>query len=124
MRAGDTFRFRANDPHLWLIISDPEKDRNQVLLVNVTSWRRDKEQSCLLGPEDHPQIEHNSCIYFVGSRLVADSHLSHLYNTDRIVLHEPLREDVLRRVREAAAVSRTMKIDHRQILFDQQLVDP
>lgn len=69
MKTGDTFRFRSGDPHLWIVISDPAKDADKVLIVNVTSWRGDKDQTCLVGPGDHPLIEHNSCINFRGSRV-------------------------------------------------------
>lgn len=124
MRAGDAFRFRANDPHLWFVISDPQIDRDHVLLVNVTSWRKDKDQSCLLGPEDHPEIQHPSCIYFIDARVYAESHLDHLQNANKIVLCEPLRQDVLQRIREAAVTAKILRIDRRQLLFDQGLVDP
>jgi len=122
--AGDTFRFlNGEDPHLWMVISDPELDANEVLIVNVTSWRADKEQTCLLGPGDHPAIAHNSCIFYKGSRVHSHSHLNWLYNSGKIVLVEPLSASLLKRVREGAAGSVRMRLDHGRILITQGLVE-
>lgn len=123
MKAGDTFRFRAHDNHLWIVTSDPALNSKMVLIVNVTTWRRDKEQACLLGPQDHEQISHNSCIHYAGSRIYDDAHLEDLLANDKIVLHAPLRSDVLRRIREGAVASTQMKLEHGQIIIDQELVD-
>ncbi|HVA47944.1 MAG TPA: hypothetical protein VNH11_16360 [Pirellulales bacterium] len=108
---------------MWIIISDPDKDAENVLIVNVTSWRADKDQTCLVGPGDHPLIEHNSCINFHGSRVYPDQHLNWLFNGDKIVLHEPLSPAVLQRVREGAVLSPRMKLAHGQILLAQGLVE-
>lgn len=124
MNAGDTFRFRSGDEHLWMVISDPGVDSSKALLVNCTTWRADKEQTCLLNPGDHPAIEHNSVVYYAGSRVHSLVHLHYLLNNDKIVLHDPLSAQVLTRVREGAASSKQIRLDHGQILFDQNLVEP
>ena len=124
MKAGDTFRFRSGEHHLWMVISDPDKDPESVLVVNLTTWRADKDQSCLLGPSDHELIEHNSCIHYRGSRVYPNRHLDWLFTSDRIVMHAPLSPHVLQLVREGAATSPTMKLAHGQIIFDQGLVEP
>lgn len=122
MRAGDVFRFRHGDDHLWMVISDPTIDDSLVLLVNLTSWRADKDQSCRLNPGDHPAVHHNSVIYYDGSRVHSDAHLNWLLNSGKIVLDVPLSPELLQRIREGAGDSSRMKLAHGKILIDQGLI--
>ena len=50
MEAGDTFYLpdKAADEHLWIVISDPGKNPDRVLLVSMTSYDVDKEDVCLI----------------------------------------------------------------------------
>lgn len=126
MEAGDTFRFTGPtaDKHPWIVISDPQACPGQVLLVNMTEWRSDKEQTCILNPADCPGIvEKNSCIYYAGSRVHSDLHLEHLIATGKAVLTGKLPPDVLARIREGAARSKFLKLSHGQLLIEQGLVE-
>jgi hypothetical protein len=105
-----------------MVISEPEMDPEQVLIVNVTTWRRDKDQSCLIGPEHYELITHNSCVQYPMSRVYPDGHLNSLLADGKIILHSPLSPEVLRMVREGAAASNRMKLAHGQIILDQGLV--
>ena len=126
MKAGDVFRFvGGDDDHLWLVISDPSLDSANVLLVNITTWRADKEQTCLVNPGDHSAIKHNSCIYYRGSRVHSDAQLNYLFNANRLVLYDdPASPELLARIREGAVASKMMRLDHGMILIDQGLVEP
>ncbi len=123
MKAGDTFRFRSGEIHLWMVISDPALDRTKVLLVNMTTWKPEKEQVCLLNPGDHPEVDKNSCIPFIHAKVYPDSHLEHLLSIDRIIIKEELSRKLLQRIREAAVSSRFLRLEYGQILIDQGLVD-
>jgi hypothetical protein len=50
VKAGDAFFLtdRVVDTHLWVVISDPAKDAERVVLVSVTTYERYKESVCLL----------------------------------------------------------------------------
>lgn len=123
MKAGDTFRFRSKETHLWMVISDPEADSSRVLIVNMTTFRPDKEQTCLLNPGDHECVEHNSCINYAESRVYSNAHLDDPLARDRIVLYSELRSEILAMVREGAARSTRMKLEHGSILIDQELIE-
>ncbi len=66
MNAGDTFLVdepaTSYDSHLWMVVSAPERDRDRVVILNLTSWRADKDQACVLEPGDHPYVRHRSCV--------------------------------------------------------------
>ena len=123
MDAGDTFRFRANETHLWMVISDPALNKDRVLIVNMTTWRADKDQSCLLNSGDHPAVHHNSCISYADSRVHPDAHLNSPIASGQAFLDQKLSPVLLKRVRDGAARSKRMRLDHGQLLIDQGLVE-
>lgn len=123
MNAGDTFRHKRHDKHLWIVLSDPRVNQQEVLLVNMTTWRADKDQACLLNPGDHEEVEHNSCINYEDARVCSESHLNHLELSDSIVLCPPLKPDVLARVRAGAAQSTRITIKHYELLVEQELIE-
>jgi hypothetical protein len=42
------------DSHIWMVVYDPSKDPERVVIVNMTTWRADKDQACVLQVGDHP----------------------------------------------------------------------
>ena len=61
---GETF-FLANrdiDSHLQVIISDPAASPDSIVTANFTSWRADKDQSCIVEPGEHHYVTRRSCI--------------------------------------------------------------
>jgi hypothetical protein len=123
MEAGDTFRFVEHEDHLWIVLSDPHQDADHVLLVNVTSWRRDKDQACLLSAGEHPFVVHNSCVNYEDAQVCAYVHLLDLLNRGRIVVQDALRPEILKHIRDCAADSTRMAVGKWQLLVDQGLVD-
>jgi hypothetical protein len=65
MKAGDTFQPADctvdKYVHVWVIISDPEQDSDQVLIVPLTEYHPKKDTACILGPGDHPFIHKRTC---------------------------------------------------------------
>jgi hypothetical protein len=120
---GDAFHYVRNEKHLWIVISDPVRDPANVLLVNMTSHRSDKDQSCLLYPGDHECVDHKSCINYEDAHVTTLDHLHHLCSTDSIIFSEQISTELLSRIRVSAGNSSRMKIGHWQILVDQGLVD-
>jgi hypothetical protein len=73
MKAGDTLLIddpgTTLDSHLWIVISDPDVDPEHVVIVNLTSYRADKDQACVLDKGDHPYLSHRTCVETGGPRL-------------------------------------------------------
>ena len=126
MEGGDTFLVdepgTSYDSHLWIVLSKPDLDPNHVLIVNLTSWRADKDQSCTLEPGDHPYIKHRTCVNYPGSKMVAVRQCETLLASRKIVPHDPVEPALLDKIRESATQSPRMALDHAEILFDQGLV--
>jgi hypothetical protein len=61
MDEGQTFLFPdAADDHLWMIISDPKKNADEVVIVGFLSFREDLEETMIVMSGDHPFVKHNS----------------------------------------------------------------
>lgn len=123
MNAGDAFYFRRHENHLWIVLSDPAANPQQVLLVNMTTWRADKDQACLLNAGDHPCVLHNSVINSEEARVCTLAHLHSLVAADAVELKAPVSPALLQRIRAAAADSKRMQIGAFQLLLEQGLVE-
>ena len=64
MNAGDTFFVqqvgKLYDSHLWMVLSDPALNINQVLIVSLTTRGRDDDSACILNVGDHPFVRQKS----------------------------------------------------------------
>jgi hypothetical protein len=123
MDAGTTFVRGDHDAHLWVIVSDPKKDPENVLIVNFTSLDARKESVCILSRGDHPWIVKPTCVNY-GDAIITSLHLlDEACRVGAISLREPVRPDVLARIREGAALSERMSLDKANVLIDQGLIE-
>jgi hypothetical protein len=126
LRTGDTLRVTdpngSYDSHLWIVVSRPETDNDNVLIVNLTSWRCDKDQACVLDVGDHPYIRKKTCVNYPDSKIVSSQQLDALIQSGHLEKHDPVTMELLERIRQGAMLSRFMPLDHAQILIDQGLV--
>ncbi len=122
MEAGDTFKF-GSLPHLWVVISDPAKNPENVLFVNF-STDRGLDPSCILHPGDHRFVRRRTCVVYRRARVERNADLDCLLASGRLVLDDPVSGKVLERIRQGAAVSEFMPLGSLRILIDQGLVEP
>jgi hypothetical protein len=122
MDAGDTFLFDGHEIHLWIIISDPDIDPDNVLIVNFTSLAPHKDQSCVLRPGDHRWITHDTCVNYQDSRITTLENLIAARDGGLLIHHDPLSPAVLKKIRDGSLNSTKMPLDHADILFNQGLV--
>ena len=124
MDAGSTFLRADSDKHLWIVISDPAKDAERVLLVNLTTLDDRKEKACVLHAGDHPWIRHESCANYADAVVSTVAKLLAAKDAGAIVLQQPVSAVVLTRLREGAMNSSRIALDKADILIDQRLVEP
>jgi len=124
MNEGDTFTLvDVADHHLWVIISDPVIDDQNVLFVNFTSWDSYEDQTVILDVWDHPFIKHRTCVAYSRARVSADVALQRLATANRLALHDPASDDLLKKLRDGAVASNRTKNEHLQLLVNQGIVD-
>ncbi len=122
-KLGDTFFLRGYDNHLIIIISEPALDANRIVTANFTSWRADKDQSCIVEVGAHRFVKKRSCVEYRRDKLMTLSQYSSHISSGRLVSHDPVSEALLHRILDGAAVSPYIPLGHRQILVDQGLID-
>jgi hypothetical protein len=125
--AGDTFIIpdpgRTLDKHLWILISDPDKDPDRVVLVSMTTYRRHQEDVCIIERGEHPFVDRKSCIHYRDAKEVSAAKISHLLETGLLERHHPLGLKLLQRVRAGAALSKRFPLERAEILIEQGLLD-
>lgn len=122
--AGDTFRpsDRVIDIHLWVIISDPLQDPSRILIVSLTTYKPYKEAACLLQKGDHRAISHETCIAYDLAKVTTIEQLQEAATKGLLRSDLPVGTAILKRIREGAALSRKMSIEHFELLDAQGLL--
>ena len=125
MHAGDAFLLldKSVDDHLWIVVSDPIKDKNKVLIVSMTTAAPHKEAVCLIQPGEHPWVRHDTCVSYDNARLVSLQQLLALKDTGMLDMQEPCSNLLLKRIRDAAGDSVDLPMEMAEILSEQELVD-
>lgn len=127
LKGGETFLIpepgSSLDSHLWIVLSEPSIDPENVLIVNLTTWAEYKDQACLLQPGDHPFVKQRTCVNYADAKVVTAHQLETFLDRGQIKHQTPLTPELLRRVREGAAQSTRMALAHAQVLFDQELIE-
>ncbi len=126
MKIGDTFLIEepseSLDTHLWIVLSDPSKDSDEVLIVNITNLKRPSDPSCKLEIGDHPWLIKPSCVNYGDPKVVSHAWLQRLLDKGLLGTRDPLTPDLLERVLNGASNSTRMKLVHARILESQGLL--
>jgi hypothetical protein len=114
MRAGDTFYLpdRSADGHLWIVISDPVKNPDRVLLVSMTSYDVDKADVCVIDVGEHPRVKHKTCVCYKPARATSLKSLDHLRDSGYLDMQESVSPELLRRIRRGLSLSRRVDLEH------------
>jgi len=125
MEIRDCFRGSYGD-HLKIIISDPVKDPDNLLIVSVTTFREGKfhDPSCFLNSGDHQFIKHDSYIAFQFAKTRSNTDLDRLHGSGGIILEDDqISEAVLKRIHQGAAVSDFIALDYVDLLREQEFIE-
>ena len=127
MEAGMTFFLVEDhetvDSHLWVVLSDPHRFPDQVVIVSVTTLKDYKDQACTLKRGVHPCITHASCIAYNMAKVVTLEKLLQCKDAGLIVPQEPVSPALLERIRNRAGDSTLMAPDVADILIEQGIIN-
>jgi hypothetical protein len=125
MQAGDCFynkAVRGVPSHPWTIISDPEQDPDNVLIVNLTDADTHHDTSCVLTPSEVPWLAKPSCIAYQFAKLTSVVMLEKANTEGLLFGHQTLSIEVLALIREGAAASEELrKTEYLELLRKQGL---
>ncbi|MEX2120191.1 MAG: hypothetical protein WD847_11405 [Pirellulales bacterium] len=126
MEIGDAFLLEDSkiDPHLWVVISDPGKDDEQVVIVNLTSHDSpEKDDSCILDPGDHPWVRHKTSVRYRDARVASERDLDKLVKKRKLKPQNPVSNETLGKILAGAQMSPHFPLRPRRILQDQDLLE-
>ncbi len=122
MEEGQTFVFPgAADDHLWRIISDPQKDAGQVVMVRFLPFREGVEETLIVQSGDHPFVKHDTCVDYAVALIVTGAQLEALKASKRLKPKPDLSPKLLADIREAVPRSR-IPLKCEKVLEDQGLL--
>jgi hypothetical protein len=126
VKAGDAFLV-VNEykvKHLYVIVSDPEQNAEEVYLVMVSSHETHKDETCILEAGDHLRITHRSVVVYQRPPAVITSvsRLKSQVENKSIVTQPPVSESVLTKIRQGCTKSDFVPPRIETLLFKQGLL--
>jgi hypothetical protein len=122
MNAGDTFIPAKPYDHLYMVISDPALDSEQVVMVNFTTHAPEEEQVCIAMPGEHPYLTVKSAVRYKDARIATVAQIEKLTQSGKLRPQHPLSLELLQRMRDGACQSEFLPEGCRKVLDDQGLI--
>jgi len=112
MQAGDCFYNKAVKgvpTHPWIVLSDPEVDAENVVLVNITDANNCDDDTCELTPDDWGWIKKRSRVNYRDIKLSTLDSLKNAASAGLLFNHNTAPIEIPDRVRDGAVVSEETK---------------
>lgn len=123
MDAGDTYRM-SESSHLWIVISDPKKDRQHVAIVNLSSVKNNKsdDMSCVFEAGCHPSIDRKTFVMYRYAQIETNKELDRRIGGGGWHPMDPVSPSMLDQIREGVAKSDRVPISVHDLLAEQGLL--
>ena len=126
MDIGDCFVNKPgrNTPsHLWIVLSDPNADPDNVLIVNLTDADKHHDDSCIMTNADHAWLDKESVVAYQWSKITSVVDLANIDGRGLLDHKHPLSSGALQRVLDGAYASDELTGARRELLRRQGLID-
>ncbi len=122
MNAGDTF-IDGKYHHLWVVLSDPAVDAENVVIVNFTTHTVAEQSSCILQKGEHPFVRHRTAVRFGDARIASSANLETLRKANLLVPRERCSAALLHKLRSGASTDlHLLPEECRKVLDEQGLI--
>ena len=109
MRCGDSFLMTGpggfGKAHLWIAVTDPQPGGAQIVIVNLTTLRFDRDQTVILQPGDHPFITHQTVVLYGDSRIVDGQRIDALLRDGTALAHKSCPAQTLKLIQQGVLSS-------------------
>jgi hypothetical protein len=125
VKGGDTFKLvGVADRHTWVVLTDPDQDTDQILIVSFTSFTRGigMDASCVVETNEYSILTNRSCIYYEDIKELSLANLETLSEAGRIQKRTPVPAELLQRIRDGAMVSDECRVKHKELLIKQGII--
>jgi len=86
--------------HLWVVITNPSKTSNEVIIVNLTSKKQHSDTTTILSSENHKFIKHETVVNYSDARIFKYDDIINRANDRLIEIREKFGEDILKNIQE------------------------
>jgi hypothetical protein len=119
-----TFRLTQVDDHLWVVLSDPAKFPNEVVIASFTTEAGYPEKTCIVEPNEHPTgLTRRSCIAFEFARVVSLEQLYGFKDTGLLKIQtDPITPALLQKIFDSVPDSSGIKDNVADTLITQGYV--
>ena len=109
--------------HPWVILSDPNEDAENVLIVNLTDIENHHDHSCVLGAEDHPGVFNKaSCINYRDAKITSVALLPKATADGLLYAKDPVPIETLDKIIDGAIETDELQNAQRELLRKQQII--
>ena len=129
LQAGETFREIGSDnadPHWWIVVSDPGAFPDNLVVVNFTTLRPRKDQSCLIPSgyqlNDAVRFDCDKCVAYHFAKITTTEKLISRADRGEIEMPGRARAVILTRVREGAGRTRALPAGVKRELLRQGII--
>lgn len=114
----------CRDDHLWIVCSDPNKCKEEILLLNVTSWRGKigDDDSCLLYSGDHDYIDHESYVNYRQGEVKDIAYLKQMEDNDCTEEQEDADKTLLNKIYRGAKKTPFLSTEAQKLLERQGFI--
>ena len=91
--------------HLWVVITEPSGSPKQVIIVNLTSRKRDSDTTVVLSPEDHSFVKHDTVISYADARISGSAEIVTRIEQRDFEPRKKFRDDVIRKIQNGLLAS-------------------
>ena len=127
MNQGDCFFNKAAQgvpSHLWIIISDPTQNADDVVIVNLTDADRYFDQTCVLDVSDHPGvISKKSCVAFQLAKITSTAALNAADKAALLFTRPPVPIATLNKILLAVQTADELRNAPKLVLIQQGFIN-
>lgn len=117
MRRGDTFTIPGGMRHLLVLLSDPVTYPDELVIVNLSSWRDWQDASCIIEAEEHPWVRHKTVVAYKHAKITSLKVIKAQISSNMISSYpDPVSPDLFRRMLKGALSSREIPAKVKEVL--------
>ena len=126
VKQGDAFRLAASDDpsvkHIYIVVSEPAKDPDKVVMVLLTTFESWKDESCTIDAGEHPRVTRLTCVDYWAAKTVSVWQIENWIADKRATPCEPVGPELLARILRGAQETRQLSDACHRILHEQHLL--
>jgi hypothetical protein len=119
----------APKKHLWIIISYPFGEPEQIIIANLTSWRTEatatelNDASCIVDVGEHDFVKEKSYIFYREAHFAKTKDFEEAINKGLVISQDDCSDELLCKILVGASKSNLIPFGIINILQQQELID-